>query len=221
MKICFFDIDGTLITTGGSGGRAMMRTIADEFELEPPVGRIRFGGRTDTAIVGDVFDAVGLARNEENLTRFRTCYLRYLDEELESCDGHVYDGVMQSLATVSAAGHIQVGLLTGNMEAAAWKKMARFELDKFFTFGGFGDRQAERDDVAREARATAVERFGDAIEEFIVIGDTPADVQCGRAIGATTIAVETGSGSPEQLAEAKPDLLVQNLTEASEFFSSL
>jgi phosphoglycolate phosphatase len=221
MKICLFDIDGTLITTGGAGGRAMATAVVDEFGADPPRFDFPFGGRTDRSIVPDVFNAAGVEFTASNWQRFVKRYLLHLDRELSECDGHVYEGVLQVLDLVAAAAGVEVGLLTGNMEAAAWMKMDRFQLRDYFSFGGFGDRQAQRDDVAGEAAATVKERFGDSYDEIIVIGDTPADVQCGRAIGATVVAVATGSGSFEELLATSPDHLFHTMSDAHNYFVEL
>ncbi len=221
MKICLFDIDGTLITSGGAGGRAMASAICEEFAVDHPRFDFPFGGRTDRSIVPDVFNAAGVEFTEANWQRFTERYLTHLARELSECDGRVYEGVMPVLELVRAATNIEVGLLTGNMEAAAWMKMDQFGLRSHFGFGGFGDRQPERDDVAREAAATVNQRFGDAYDEIVVIGDTPADVQCGRAIGATVIAVATGSATFEELLATSPDHLFHTMSDAHNYFAEL
>jgi len=102
-----------------------------------------------------------------------------------------------------------LGLLTGNTRAGARIKLAHYGLDQYFDFGGFGDNHFERDDVAREALSATRERLGDAVDldRVWVIGDTPNDVRCGRAIQARTIAVATGDHTREELAAANPDHL--------------
>jgi phosphoglycolate phosphatase-like HAD superfamily hydrolase len=115
------------------------------------------------------------------------------------------------------SGRFHVGLLTGNVRAGAEKKLGFFELFDHFAFGGFGDRHFDRDDVAREALDVVRERCGPNVscDRIWVIGDTPLDVQCARAIGARVIAVATGLHSVEELAPSKPDLLLPNLSDLS------
>ena len=221
MKICLFDIDGTLITTGGAGGRAMASAVVEEFGVDHPRFDFPFGGRTDRSIVPDVFNAAGVEFTEANWQRFVERYLTHLTRELSKCDGHVYEGVIPVLDLVTAAAGVEVGLLTGNMESAAWMKMDRFQLRDYFSFGGFGDRQAQRDDVASEAAATVRDRFGNSPDEIIVIGDTSADVQCGRAIGATVVAVATGSASFDELQATAPEHLFHTMSDAHGYFADL
>lgn len=199
----------------------MASAVAEEFSVPPPQLNIPFGGRSDRAIVGDVFGLAGVAFTEANWRRFVTRYVLHLEQELSACEGGLCESVTPVLETVSTAGHLHVGLLTGNLEAAAWRKVQRFGIGHHFSFGGFGDRQPDRDDIAREAAATVAERFGDEPQEIIVVGDTPADVKCGRAIGATTVAVATGSASFQELAAVAPDHVFHTLTDARNYFGEL
>lgn len=199
----------------------MVSAIAEEFEVEPPQLDIPFAGRSDRSIVADVFEAAGVPFDETNRSRFTTRYLDHLDHELANCDGRVFEGVVESLKVVGDKTDVGVGLLTGNLEAAAWKKVRRFGLESHFSFGGFGDSQPNRDDIAREASDAATQKFAREFDQLVVIGDTPADVQCGRAIGAITVAVATGSFPLDELSATKPDLAVATLHDAMKFFESL
>lgn len=199
----------------------MRRTISEQFGVEPPSTGIPFAGRSDRAIVADLFAGAGLTFDEATWKSFVLSYLERLDHELKVCEGRLFAGVNDILNVVAAKPRVQVGLLTGNMEPAAWRKVAWSGVSEFFSFGGFGDREPLRDDIAREAQAAAEDKFGGDISQFIVIGDTPADVQCGNAIGATTIAVATGSSSFEELSQTDADLVVQELSDAREFFDAL
>lgn len=218
MRICLFDIDGTLITTGGSGGRAMLSAVAEQFAVQVPEMEIPFAGRSDRAIVGDIFSAVDVETTDANWTVFRRTYLKHLQRELQMSTGRVLEGVVPLLNQLQAASRVELGLLTGNLEQGAWTKLRHYDIAHYFDFGGFGDTHPHRDDIAREAASAVEERFG-AADEVVVIGDTPADVQCGRAIQAVTIAVATGTYSADELAATGPDHLFENLDQASDFFS--
>ncbi len=221
MKVCFFDIDGTLLKTGGSGGRAMISALVEEFGLPAPDMEIPYAGRSDRAIVDDIFRAAGLPLSAETRDRFTARYLRHLEREVRVSAGQLCAGVTAALDRVSAAGHVRSALLTGNIEAAAWIKLRHFRLENYFTFGGFGDRQAHRDDIAREAADLAERSLGRPPAEIYVIGDTPADVACGKAIGATTAAVATGTFTLDELRAAGADYTLPDLTHATELLSRI
>ena len=139
MKLLLFDIDGTLITTGGSGGRAMFAAVTQEFDVPHPEQQIPFAGRSDRAIVPDIFRAAGVPLTDETWNRFTERYLSNLARELVASDGRVLHGVEGVLARLSAAAGIDLGLLTGNLEAGARVKLKHFQINDYFSFGGFGD----------------------------------------------------------------------------------
>jgi len=215
MKICLFDIDGTLIHTGGAGQSAMATALADQFGLPPDTDGVSFAGRTDRAIIGDLFHKHGVEDSEHNWDRFQACYVALLDETLPAKPGRVLPGVRELLDQLDRRDDVAMGLLTGNLRAGAAKKMAYFQLDRFFTFGGYGDVHRERDAVAVEALADAHRRFNgqsDAAGVWVV-GDTPMDVSCARAIDACAVAVLTGWHARERLVAAEPDLLLDDLSD--------
>ena len=124
-------------------------------------------------------------------------------------------GIVALLEVLTARDDVVMGLLTGNTREGARIKLAHYGLDHFFDFGGFGDNHLERDDVAREALATAQSRVGFPVDlsRVWVIGDTPTDVSCGRAISARTIAVATGNHTCDELAAAAPDHLATDFSD--------
>lgn len=210
-----WDIDGTLMLTGGAGITAMKQTlhrllgVTDYPELE-------YHGRTDYAIVRDLFSKLDLPF-EKHFRAFRQLYHVQLASCLKESKGGLLPGVPDLLRVMLEDQRCSLGLLTGNAREAAQLKLAAYGVEHFFEFGGYGDHHLERDDVAREAKAAAAEKLGLEFhpERVVVIGDTPADVKCGRAIGARVVAVATGGCSLERLAESKPDFLVSNLAELS------
>jgi len=143
-------------------------------------------------------------------------YLQRLPEQLSAREGLTLPGITPLLDQL--AGTVPLGLLTGNVQRGALVKLTHFSLHDYFAFGAYGDHHESRDDVAREAHAFVRERF-DHVEprDIVVIGDTPDDVRCARAIGATAIAVATGHFSMEQLRAAQPDVLLANLADAATF----
>ena len=142
--------------------------------------------RTDRAILTDLFRQHGIAWTASNWQRFQQCYLRHLPRYLQQRAGQVLGGVRELLGQLRGREGTHVGLLTGNIRAGARQKLQHFQLWDDFAFGGFGDDHLSRDDVAREALQNARRQLqisGDPSDVW-VIGDTPSDVQCGRAIGA-------------------------------------
>lgn len=209
MHVCLFDIDGTLLNSGGAGQAAMEAALASEFEAVEPLEGISTAGRTDRAIVADMFRYHGIEPDEDRLQRFMAAYLRHLPDRLTERDGSALPGIPLLLEMLGPREDVLLGLLTGNFQDGARLKLTHFHLDHHFEFGGFGDRHHERDDVAREALDEVHKRCNGSVDpsRVWVIGDTPADIRCARAIGVNVVAVATGVYSAEQLEGAEPDHL--------------
>ena len=219
-QLWLFDIDGTLLISGGAGQQAMLATLEHEFGIGQVEGDIPAAGRTDAAITADLFDAYGIDADEAVRDRFREQYVGHLERVLPERPGVLLPGVRPLLEELAGDSSVRLGLLTGNYHAAARAKLAAFDLLKFFPdrdgqlVGGFGDDFPNRDDVAGVAWTDAAEHHNNVSpDRTVVIGDTPADVQCGRAIGARTIAVLTGGFDRDTLAACEPDRLVDTLEE--------
>ncbi len=216
MHIVLFDIDGTLLNTGGAGHEAFKLAMADQFGIAE-LGKVPFSGRTDRAIVADLFSMHGVDNTPENWQRFVGSYIDGLRHVLPKCQGHVLPGVGGLLEELDRRDNVAIGLVTGNVREGAWLKLAHYNLADYFPFGGFGDRHSERADVAAEALAAALQHLSCEVDgnTVYVIGDTPADVRCGRSIGAKVVAVATGLPDTEALAAAKPDVLLDDLADPS------
>jgi phosphoglycolate phosphatase len=216
MHVCLFDIDGTLLNTGGAGQAAMEAAVREEFGEREAIRGICYAGRTDRGIIQDIFRFYGSELTDEVRARFIEAYLRHLPRELERRAGLILPGVVELLSRLHNRDDVTLGLLTGNLLEGARRKLMHHGLDEYFDFalGAFGDEHPDRDDVARAAWASFVRCHPHAatmpLERVWVIGDTPADVQCARAIGARALAVATGIYSRERLAEARPDRLVDD-----------
>ena len=223
MHICLFDIDGTLLLSGGAGKAALEAALAEEFGITRLIGKIDLSGRTDRAIMADLFRLHVIDDTPENWRRITEAYLRELPACLAASKGRILPGIAELLRQLHGRADIAVGLLTGNIRAGARVKLGHFGLFDYFAFGGFGDRHHDRDDVAREALAEVKERFDGAVspERVWVIGDTPLDVRCARAIGARAVAVVTGWHTREELAEHDPDLLLPDLRDATALLAQL
>lgn len=218
MNILFFDIDGTLIDSGGAGKLAMESALLAEFGVAASDRHVPYAGRTDAAIISDLLRAHELEVTPENIKRFLVAYLGHLPVCLTQRNGQALPGVRPLLDALQGRSDVLLGLLTGNVEAGATNKLSHFGLNHYFQCGGFADDLVERNDVARVARQRAEQHLGREIDETItlwVIGDTPHDVTCGRAIGARVLAVATGSHTVAQLESADPDHVVSDLTDTA------
>ncbi|MFO0904915.1 MAG: HAD hydrolase-like protein [Pirellulales bacterium] len=215
MRILLFDIDGTLLSTGGAGMAALKAAMREEFGVADPQ-EVPVSGRTDRGIARSLFQAHAMDDTEHHWERFRDAYLRHLAEQLPQRTGRVLPGVSTLLDRVAGRPEVQVGLLTGNVWEGARLKLEHYRLMSYFAFGGFGDRHADRDAVAAEALEQGRRRTAGASAELQVwvVGDTPMDVTCARHIGARSIAVATGSFSREVLETYEPDVLVDDLSDA-------
>lgn len=226
MHACLFDIDGTLLNSGGAGLAAMEAALASEFGTSASVRDVPLAGRTDRAISADLFRCHGIADTVASFRRFIAAYLRHLPEQLASRTGLVMPGIPELLDALSVRDDVLLGLLTGNFSEGARLKLEYYGLHGHFHFGGFGDRHHHRNDVAREA-VGALRRFADGAGHDVeqarlwVIGDTPADIECGRAIEATVVAVCTGFYAMEALQAAEPDHLFVDFSELEHFLRLL
>jgi len=215
MHFCLFDIDGTLLNSGGAGQAAMEAAFLAEFGFENPVEGLTTAGRTDRAIAADLFAFFGLEHDEDLHQRFVGAYLDRLPAELARRDGLVLPGIPELLETLNDRSDVVLGLLTGNFRRGAQIKLGHHQIDHYFDFGGFGDHHHDRDSVARDALEEVRRRHDDDVEpdQVWIVGDTPADVQCGRAIEANVVAVSTGIYSHEQLQAAEPDHLFADFSD--------
>lgn len=222
MRIVLFDIDGTLISTGGAGRDALHTALATEFAVSDPY-QVDLSGRTDRGICRELFDAHAIEHTPENWDRFRNAYLVGLNQHLQTKSGRVLPGVRELVAGLKAAPRVALGLLTGNVRDGAQRKLSHYALDEHFAFGGFGDTHHDRDDVAREALASARLHCGEGIngDQVWVIGDTPLDIRCARAIGAKVVAVATGTFTVDELHAHQPDLVVEDLGQTLELLEVL
>ncbi len=223
MIVWLFDIDGTLIESGRAGSRATVEAMRTEFGLDPINGDVPFAGRTDRAIIFDLFRLHNIQPSEANWQRFRRRYLPELSRQLPIRDGQVLPGAREMVRTIETTADQHLGLLTGNIRAGAETKLAFFQLWKHFSFGGFGDVHLSRNDVANDALNASADTLQTTIDpsDVWVVGDTVNDIACARSIGANVLAVSTGGSTHEQLQEAEPDLLVEDLTDWPRILASV
>jgi phosphoglycolate phosphatase-like HAD superfamily hydrolase len=215
VRLVLFDIDGTLVHTGGAGVKAFAKVFATEFGATDGFERLKFAGRTDVSLVREFFGVHGIAATDQNFQRFFERYVFWLDHILRESKTALCPGVWEFIIQLKTLPKPPLlGLLTGNIRLGAEIKLRHFDLWAVFETGGFADDHEERNQIAAVARqrGTAIlkERLRD--EQVLVIGDTPLDIRCGRAIGAKVLAVATGGAKLGELTDHRPDWAVGDLT---------
>lgn len=211
-----FDIDGTLIDTGGASDRAWHRAFLELYGVEVNVPDYTGKGVPDPTVGLQCFrGAIGREPEPGEMAKLMSLRQRYLGEEVETSPGYrVMPGVEALLDRLTAAGRL-VGLITGNTEPAAHTKLARAGLNRYFAFGGYGSDAERRVDVCRKALDRAEAAAGGSLDRAgsVALGDTPRDVEAGHGAGIRVVGVATGNYSVEQLREASADWAVADLTD--------
>jgi phosphoglycolate phosphatase len=212
--LVLFDIDGTMLSSGGSGQAAMEIVLRDHFGIATLTGNIHTAGRTDRAIVSEMFQSYGIDLTEANWNNFCQQYFAQLPLSLGQHPNIILPGVVDLLEQLSSNPSVGMGLITGNFEHGAHIKLTHFGLRKYFAEGGFGDHHADRNDVAKLALERMVKHLGQEFvaERVLVVGDTPADIHCARSIGARVCAVSTGIYTESELLVHEPDYLLSDLS---------
>jgi phosphoglycolate phosphatase len=221
-KLVLFDIDGTLVLTGGAGLRAMNRACEDLVGHTRALEGIPVAGRTDRIILADVLDRLGRPLDDGLLAALRDRYLACLEEEIER-PGHgvkaVLPGVQALLDRLAARDDVLLGLVTGNFEAGARIKLGHFDLWRYFRCGAFADDAADRNHLVPFAvdRARGCGLRDVPAGHVLVVGDTPHDVACARATGAVAVGVATGPFSTADLEASGADVVFEDLRDAEAF----
>jgi phosphoglycolate phosphatase-like HAD superfamily hydrolase len=212
-----FDIDGTLIITGGAGAASWRLAFDELYGIPAEIGKFTDTGMTDPEVGRQTFEAV-MHREPtcKEFTRLLERRLHYLHQTVEESDGYrVLAGVEQLLPRLIADGYL-LGLVTGNLEASAHIKLHRARLNRFFSFGGYGSDSTDRGELTRIALKRAALVYGEPIaaEQAIVIGDTPHDIEGAHAAGMACVGVGSHHFNAEQLREAGADYAISSLEEA-------
>jgi phosphoglycolate phosphatase len=221
--LVLFDIDGTLLTSGGAGEKALRLALKDRFGCDDDLSQIEIAGRTDSGIARQIFARHGLEKSVENLARFYDGYLHYLEQELGRTRGYLLPGILELLEALRRRADVALALLTGNLSRGAQLKLTHYGVWEFFEFGAFADDHHDRNQLGRYALKRGLEKYGVefAPERTFVLGDTPHDIDCGRAFGAKTIAIATGSYPREALERHRPDFLFDDLSDISLVIAAL
>jgi phosphoglycolate phosphatase-like HAD superfamily hydrolase len=216
-KLVLFDIDGTLISAGGAGTRAMNLAFHELFGIEDAFKDISMAGKTDPQIMKEGLKLHGFPHRDGNVGRMREKYLYFLSSEIDNPMRQLKPGINESLHMLHKM-KVPLGLLTGNLQRGAEIKLNALDIYDYFLDGAFGSDDEDRDRLL----PVAIEKFAQKGFEFspkdcVVIGDTPRDVQCAKIHGAHCIAVATGPYSKEDLLRTDADIVLDSLSETGKY----
>ena len=220
--LILFDIDGTLVLTGGAGLRAMNRALEDVVGHSKALDGIPVAGRTDWSILEDVMRVHDLTLDPALFADLRARYVTHLRDEIEqpgTGTKAVMPGIRELLDVLHARSNVALGLLTGNFIDGARIKLEHFDLWRYFQCGAFGDDSSDRNALVPVAieRARECGIAGLVPADVIVVGDTPHDIACALAVGATPVGVATGSYSVDRLRDSGGEIVFQDLRDTNAF----
>lgn len=216
--LLLFDIDGTLLDTGGAGGAALLDAVEELHGVAredcPP---LELAGATDGGITLDIFNRLGLRHEPDEIERYHERYLAHLARRLAepAFAGRLLPGVQELLGSLAAMEDAHLGLLTGNLRRGATMKLRRFGIEHYFADGAFGDDAVDRNLLGPVARRRMEAASGRpfSLHEIIVIGDTPKDIACAHALGARCLALTTGKPTREDLTPHGPWMVLDDLAD--------
>jgi phosphoglycolate phosphatase len=215
IKAVLWDIDGTLITTGGAGAVAWQRAFQELYGVEANIEEHTRSGMTDPEITEIIFaEVIGRQGSEEERAAVVAKYLEYMPDAVAESSGYrVMPGIAEILPRLAEAGIVQ-GVVTGNVEPAARIKLARGDLDRYFTFGGYGSDARDRVEVTERAIERGAAAAGAPLDlaATIAVGDTPRDVSAGHGAGIRVVGVATGAYSLAEQEEAGADWAIADVT---------
>ena len=222
-KLLLWDIDGTILHTGKAGETALGRAMEKLYGINRGLQGLEIAGRTDKWIVEQLLERDGKPSGLEEVGQFLDVYVELLADELPRRNGGLHPGVLGILEEAHKREELVQALLTGNIEKGARLKLTRYGVNHFFDFGAFADDSSIRNELGPHAKRRAEEKHGEEFppERIFVIGDTPHDVACARAIGAKAIAVATGSFTKRQLKDCGADAVFTDLAHPKAFFDLL
>ncbi|MDP6858551.1 MAG: HAD hydrolase-like protein [Verrucomicrobiales bacterium] len=231
-QVILFDIDGTLLTTGGAGMKAFYSAIENNYpsQLKKSGGSLALdmAGSTDSGLVIEIFEALGIEDSVNERESFFAQYIQCLGDNISDPNyvGSLMPGIAELLDRLSYEannGKLILGLLTGNIFEGAALKLKKYRVDKYFCFGAYGDDHHDRNELGPIAlkRGGAYYKMDLAEAPVTVIGDTPKEIYCARAIGAKVVAVASGSISYQELAKYDPDFLFKDFTDYEDAYKRI
>jgi phosphoglycolate phosphatase-like HAD superfamily hydrolase len=219
-RLYLWDIDGTLITSGGAGSGAMRAAFAAIWRRDDGFDNIEFSGRTDRWLFRQAHAGCGFDETEfaPDLARFKRAYRRRLHQTLRSCHGRVLPGVVDTLDHLAQDSNATLAVGSGNFRSTAAIKLGYYNLAHYFRTGGFGDNTDDRAELIAIARRAA-ERLAGRHGTVFVIGDTVHDVAAAKANGFVAVAVATGTADADTLSAAGADVVLPSLESAAAILS--
>lgn len=215
IEAVLFDIDGTLLVTGGAGAVAWQRAFREMHQVDADIDEHTHAGMTDPEIAAIVFrEVIGREGSAAERAEAIAGYLSHLQQAVEESEGYrVMPGIEELLPRLAGSG-VLLGLVTGNIEAAAQIKLARGDLNRFFAFGGYGSDSSDRTELTRKAVERGGQVAGKELDPAatIAVGDTPRDVKAGHGAGIKVVGVATGKHSVEELEDAGADWVIVDVT---------
>ncbi len=220
-KLILYDIDGTLVDTGGAGTRSMNYAFHRLFGIEDAFRAIPMAGKTDFQIMREGLKAHGLPYMDGNVEKMMNGYIEFLEKEIDNPHKHLMPGIMESLQLLKEM-EMSLGLLTGNLEKGASIKLGAFGIKNYFLDGAYGSDDEDRDKLL----PVAIKKFAAKGHEYnakdcVVIGDTPRDVQCAKVHGANCIAVATGPYSKTELLNTDADIVLDSMEDSEQYMRFL
>jgi phosphoglycolate phosphatase-like HAD superfamily hydrolase len=222
-RLFLFDIDGTLIVSGGAGEGALKDAMRARFGIEEDLVGISLAGSTDALIARMLLEKHGLPVTPENISALLDAYLAHLPGRMPRHNGRVLPGIVDLLGKLALRDDCVLALLTGNLRRGAEIKLSHYGVWDYFEFGAFADDHHDRNELGPVARTRALDHHGIEFpsERIYVIGDTPRDIECGRAIGAKTVAIATGNYPIAALEGHQPDFLFPDLGDTDAVIAAL
>jgi phosphoglycolate phosphatase len=223
MKFILFDIDGTLLDSGGAGTMSLNMAFEEVFAIKEAFRSISMAGKTDMQILKEAFELYKLEHSNGIMPEFYRNYVRLLKEHIRKASGHIKPGIKEALRELQARKECILGLLTGNIEEGARVKLDFFGLNSFFSVGAFGSDDEDRNKLLPIAVYKLYQRYSVKVSfrDCVVIGDTPRDVSCAKPYGAFSVAVATGPYSAGALSAAGADIVFDDLSDTEAFLSLL
>jgi phosphoglycolate phosphatase-like HAD superfamily hydrolase len=220
-RLILFDIDGTLMDTGGAGTRSLNIAFRDVFSIEDAFSGITMAGKTDVQIIKEAFSVHKIPDDNGALPSLLSRYVVSLKREIDKSRKHLKPGVLDILKRFREIAACHIGLLTGNIEEGARIKLECFGLNEYFEAGAFGSDDEDRNRLLPVAvrKFSLLKKVTIAYSNCIVIGDTPRDVSCSRRYGAVAVAVSTGPYSYDSLLRTGANLVVHDLSKTEEILS--
>jgi phosphoglycolate phosphatase len=216
-RLLLFDIDGTILTSGGAGEQSLKDAMKSRFGVDEDLKGIHLPGATDAKIAKFLLEKHGIESSPGNIASLLDEYLSHLPTRMHQHSGTLLPGILPLLEMLSKRPDAVLALLTGNMVRGAEIKLTHYGVWHYFEFGAYADDHHERNELGKFAQARALNRHGVEFppEKIYIIGDTPRDIECGRAIAAKTVAVATGHYSKDELASCSPDFLFENFEDTN------